>query len=123
MTTNNKCHPRILSAGTIYMMVSFEQGVRRTMSRTNGVTTVEHEKGLHARPASVFVQTASEFEAEIEVVNAEGEAADAKSSIGVISLGVEPGDRIEITAQGDDAGRAVDRLVALVENGFELNGE
>ncbi|PSP60052.1 HPr family phosphocarrier protein [Halobacteriales archaeon SW_10_66_29] len=93
------------------------------MSRTSGVTTVEHEKGLHARPASVFVQTASEFEAEIEVVNAEGEAADAKSSIGVISLGVEPGDRIEITAQGDDAGRAVDRLVALVENGFELNGE
>ncbi|PSQ49150.1 hypothetical protein BRD19_04735 [Halobacteriales archaeon SW_7_65_23] len=71
MTTNNKCHPRILPAGTIYMMVSFEQGVRRTMSRTNGVTTVEHEKGLHARPASVFVQTASEFEAEIEVVNGE----------------------------------------------------
>ena len=123
MTTNNKCHPRILPAGTIYMMVSFERGVRRTMSRTSGVTTVEHEKGLHARPASVFVQTASEFEAEIEVVNAEGEAADAKSSIGVISLGVEPGDRIEITAQGDDAGRAVDRLVALVENGFELNGK
>ena len=91
------------------------------MTTASGVTTVEHEKGLHARPASVFVRTASEFEADVQVANAEGNTADAKSSIGVISLGVEPGDRIEITADGADAHRAVDRLVTLVEHDFETD--
>jgi len=90
------------------------------MTTASGVTTVEHEKGLHARPASVFVQTASEFEADVSVAKADrGETADAKSSIGVIALGVEPGDRIEITAEGADADRAVARLVELVESDFE----
>ena len=93
------------------------------MTTTSGITTVEHEKGLHARPASVFVQTASGFEADVQVANLEGDTADAKSSIGVISLGVESGDRIEITADGADADRAVDRLVELVDRDFETNGE
>jgi len=97
--------------------------VTTAMTTASGVTTVEHEKGLHARPASVFVQTASEFEADVQVANPEGETADATSSIGVISLGVESGDRIEITADGTDADRAVDRLVTLVESDFETDGE
>jgi phosphocarrier protein len=93
------------------------------MTTASGVTTVEHEKGLHARPASVFVQTASEFDADVRVAKPGGDDADAESSIGVISLGVEPGDRIEITAEGDDADRAVARLVELVESDFESNGD
>lgn len=93
------------------------------MTEASSVTTVEHEKGLHARPASVFVQTASEFEADVRVANPDGDTADATSSIGVISLGVEPGDSIEITADGADARRAVDRLVTLVESDFETDDE
>lgn len=89
------------------------------MSRASGRVTVSHEKGLHARPASVFVQTASEFDCEIEVGRPDGDAADAKSSIGVIALGVEPGDEIHITAEGDDSEAAVARLVDLVESDFE----
>jgi len=92
------------------------------MTSASSAVTVEHDKGLHARPASVFVQTASEFEAEVRVANPEGDTADATSSIGVISLGVEPGDRIEITADGTDADRAVERLVTLVERDFETDG-
>jgi len=84
---------------------------------TSAETTVEHEKGLHARPASVFVQTASGFEADVRVRTRNGDReANAKSSLGVMSLGVEPGERIEIVADGDEA---VERLVTLVENDFE----
>lgn len=97
--------------------------MQRYMSNASGITTVEHEKGLHARPASKFVQTASAFEAEVRVAkHGEDGDANAKSSIDVISLGVEPGDTIEIFAEGADAGAAVDRLVALVKNDFEIDG-
>lgn len=90
------------------------------MATATGTTTVEHEKGLHARPASVFVQTASGFDSDIEVSKPGGtDVADAQSSIGVIALGVEPGDTIRIAADGPDAEQAVERLVQLVENDFE----
>jgi len=92
------------------------------MTKVTSSVTLEHEKGLHARPASVFVRTASDFDADVSVSKSDGEStADAKSSIDVISLGVESGDEIEITAEGMDAHQAVDRLVELVEADFELD--
>ena len=92
------------------------------MTKVTSSVTLEHEKGLHARPTSVFVRTASDFDADVSVSKSDGEStADAKSSIGVISLSVESGDEIEITAEGMDAHQAVDRLVELVEADFELN--
>jgi phosphocarrier protein len=82
--------------------------------------TIEHEKGLHARPASLFVRTASEFDCEIEVGAADAEErVNAKSSIRVMSLGIESGDEIVIVADGDNSERAVERLVTLVEDDFE----
>jgi len=90
------------------------------MPSVERTTTIEHEKGLHARPASAFVQTASEFDSEITVSRRDGGAdADAKSSISVMSLGVEAGEAIVISADGPDAERAVDRLVELVDRDFE----
>lgn len=92
------------------------------MTKVTSSVTLEHEKGLHARPASVFVRTASDFNADVSVSKSDSEStADAKSSIGVISLSVESGDEIEITAEGMDAHQAVDRLVELVEADFELD--
>lgn len=89
------------------------------MSTAAASTTVEHAKGLHARPASLFVQLASKFEAEIKVSKAGGETeANAKSSISVIGLGVESGDEIEVTAEGPDADEAIAALVELVEADF-----
>lgn len=86
--------------------------------------TVEHEKGLHARPASVFVETASGFDADIEVTTDDAdEAANAKSSLAVMSLGVEAGTEITIRSTGPDGEAAVQRLVELVENDFELEEE
>jgi len=81
--------------------------------------TVRHEKGLHARPASVFVKTASAYDEDIEVgVVGDSEAADAKSSLAVMSMGIEAGTDIVIRSDNADA---VESLVTLVENDFELS--
>ncbi|WP_313685796.1 HPr family phosphocarrier protein [Halobellus marinus] len=90
------------------------------MATAEGSVVVHHETGLHARPASKFVQTASQFESEIQI-RKDGEEANAKSSIAVISLGVGPGEEIQITAEGDDSEAAIERLVELVESDFELD--
>jgi phosphocarrier protein len=85
--------------------------------------TVTHEKGLHARPASEFVQMASNFDAEIQVRTEDGREGDAKSSLSVMSLGVEGGDEILIRSDGPDGEEAVSSLVELIEDDFELNVE
>jgi len=75
--------------------------------------------GLHARPASLFVQTARKFKAAIKVRKAGVDrVVDAKSILGVLSLGAEMGDVITITAEGEDAELAVKTLVDLVNNRF-----
>jgi phosphocarrier protein len=89
-----------------------------------GSVTVHHIKGLHARPASVFVNTASEFESEIRVgKTGADELVDAKSSLAIMSLGVEEGDEITITANGADSEQAIKRLITVVEADFELHQE
>jgi phosphotransferase system HPr (HPr) family protein len=81
---------------------------------------VRHRVGLHARPAAVFVQTARRFNADMRVKNmtAGGEAVDAKSILGVLTLGVLQGHEIHITAEGEDAAQAVEGMRALVESNF-----
>lgn len=84
--------------------------------------TLTHEKGLHARPASVFVQTASSYDASIEILN-DGESANAKSSVAILSLNADEGDEITISADGDDEEEAVEALVELVRSDFDLETE
>jgi phosphotransferase system HPr (HPr) family protein len=81
---------------------------------------VTHPVGLHARPAAQFVKTAMGYESEIIVANVtnNGEPVDAKSILGVLTLGVNQGCEIEITAYGNDASSALDALKVLVENNF-----
>ncbi|WP_248518199.1 HPr family phosphocarrier protein [Salinarchaeum laminariae] len=80
------------------------------------IVTVEQEAGLHARPASAFVEAAGEFESEITVGRANGDGAvDAGSMLAVTGLGIERGDAVRLTAEGPDADDALDQLVALLE--------
>ncbi|NDJ51851.1 MAG: HPr family phosphocarrier protein [Chloroflexi bacterium] len=81
---------------------------------------IENEAGLHARPASLFVQTASQFDSDIQVSNVTRETAarDAKSAIGVMTLGVAQGHVVRITADGEDAEQAIEALRALIEGHF-----
>jgi phosphoenolpyruvate-protein phosphotransferase/dihydroxyacetone kinase phosphotransfer subunit len=73
--------------------------------------------GLHARPASLFVQTAGRFQAIIQVLG-RGRHADAKSIMGVLSLGARQGDVIILRVTGTDAEAAVAALSELVRADF-----
>lgn len=81
--------------------------------------TVEiiNELGLHARPAALFVQQASKFNADIKVVK-DDRVADGKSILDIMMLTARKGSNISIKADGDDAQAAVKALSHLVKNGF-----
>ena len=78
---------------------------------------VQNQVGLHARPATFFIQKANEFKSSIWVEKDE-RRVNAKSQLGVLSLGIVGGTSIDIIADGSDEQEAVDSLVALVESGF-----
>lgn len=78
---------------------------------------VRNQVGLHARPATFFIQKANEFKATIWVEKEE-RRVNAKSLLGVLSLGITGGTTIKISADGSDEKEAVDGLVNLVESGF-----
>ena len=78
---------------------------------------IQNEVGLHARPATYFIQKANSFRSSIWVENSD-KRANAKSLLGVLSLGISKGDIITILADGSDETEAVDALVSLVLGGF-----
>ena len=78
---------------------------------------VQNQVGLHARPATFFIQKANEFKSSIWVEKDE-RRVNAKALLGVLSLGIMGGTDIKIMAGGSDEEEAVDALVALVESGF-----
>ena len=77
--------------------------------------TVENQVGLHARPATFFIQKANEYKSSIWVEKEE-RRVNAKSLLGVLSLGIVGG--TTILADGADEQAAVDGLVKLVSSGF-----
>lgn len=78
---------------------------------------VNHKVGLHARPAAVFVKAANKFTSDIQVTK-EDRTINAKSILSVLTLGVNQGTEITINAEGEDAGAALQELVALIEDNF-----
>jgi len=80
--------------------------------------TIMNETGLHARPAQLFIQRAGEFQSDIKVKKEDGSEGDAKSILGMMSLGLTKGTKITIEASGDDEEQAVAALAELVEQGF-----
>ncbi len=79
--------------------------------------TVQNQVGLHARPATFFIQKANEFKSSIWVEKEE-RRVNAKSLLGVLSLGIVGGTNIKIIADGADEQDSVENLVQLVESGF-----
>ena len=78
---------------------------------------VQNQVGLHARPATFFIQKANEYKSNIWVEN-DNRRVNAKSLLGVLSLGIVGGTTIKIIADGNDEAAAVDGLVQLVASGF-----
>ncbi len=84
---------------------------------TEATMTIENKTGIHARPASIFVQTASKFKSKVQI-KAKGKTVDAKSILMIMSMGLVKGTEITIIADGPDEGDAVKALQDLVESKF-----
>ena len=78
---------------------------------------VQNQVGLHARPATFFIQRANEFKSSIWVEKEE-RRANAKSLLGVLSLGIKGGTTIKIVADGVDEEIAMAKLEELIVSGF-----
>ena len=74
---------------------------------------VKNPTGLHARPAALFIQTASKFKSDITITKGDREV-DARSMLGILTLTARQGDIITLKANGDDAQEAVAALTYLV---------
>ena len=83
--------------------------------------TIRNATGLHARPASEFINCAKKFQCTLKIRRKEGPAAksdNAKSMITLLTLALSCGELVEIVGDGADEVEAVEALVALIEGGF-----
>ena len=78
---------------------------------------VQNQVGLHARPATFFIQKANEYKSSIWIEKDE-RRVNAKSLLGVLSLGITKGINITIMAEGSDEEKAVTELVSLISSNF-----
>ena len=80
--------------------------------------TINNQVGLHARPATFFIQKANEFKCSIWVEKDE-RRVNAKSLLGVLSLGIVKGTTINLIADGVDEKEAVEALIELLNSNFD----
>lgn len=81
---------------------------------------IRNEHGLHARPGTLLVNTIKQFSSEITVINLDGtgKAANGRSLMKVIALGVKKGNRLRFTAQGEDAAEALTAIGSAIDSGL-----
>jgi phosphocarrier protein HPr len=75
--------------------------------------TIASAHGLHARPASLFVQAVTGSGLPVQLVKGD-KSINAGSILGVISLGIEHGDEVTLSAEGDNAETVLDELAAFL---------
>ena len=88
------------------------------MSEANRTVEIVNKRGLHARASAKFVKLAATFDAEVRV-SKDGQTVDARSIMGLMMLAAAPGCCIDIVAEGEQAGEAVDALAGLVAARFD----
>ena len=81
------------------------------------IIQIENKLGLHARPALLFVNTASKFKADVYLGRDDHEV-NGKSIMGVMMLAAEMGSKLTITVKGDDEKEAIKALIELIKNKF-----
>lgn len=79
---------------------------------------VNNKLGIHARPASLFVKTASSFSSSI-YVEKDGERVNGKSIMGLMMLAAGPGSRLTLIAEGNDSAKAMAELEKLIQRKFD----
>jgi phosphocarrier protein HPr len=80
--------------------------------------TIASAHGLHARPASLFVQAVTASGLAVELTKGE-KTLNAASILGVISLGIDHGDQVTLRAEGDDADKVLEQLAELLATDFD----
>ena len=80
--------------------------------------TIQNNVGLHARPATFFIQKANSYKASVWVEK-DDRRVNAKSLLGVLSLGIVKGMTVTLIADGADETEALDGLTELIATGFE----
>ena len=80
--------------------------------------TVTNRAGIHARPAAMIVQTASRFESKV-ILGKDNEEINAKSIMGIITLGAGFDTELTMRVEGSDEQEAADALANLFENRFQ----
>jgi phosphocarrier protein len=83
------------------------------MAVVKRTVTVLHRQGLHARPASVFVEIANRFSSRVTVKKGR-RSVDGKSIMGLLTLAAKQGSRISIVVDGPDAAAALEQLARVV---------
>ncbi|PZE26461.1 MULTISPECIES: HPr family phosphocarrier protein [unclassified Curtobacterium] len=84
------------------------------MSEATRTVTVASGSGLHARPASLFVQNVTASGHQVTIAKGD-KSANAGSILGLLGLGVENGDEVTLTVTGDDADATADALVTFLQ--------
>lgn len=96
------------------------------------IVTICNKKGLHARAAAKFVKCADQFKADVrvkrlhdpaqqELLQSDDQSVSAKSILGLMMLGAQPGVELELVASGEEAQAALDAIEALIQARFEEN--
>jgi phosphocarrier protein HPr len=96
-------------------------GAKKVVEKTLAVTqemVVTNKLGIHARPAAMFVKTASRYGCSV-LVEKDGETINGKSIMGLMMLAAGPGSKIKVHAEGTDAALALHELDALVRRKFD----
>lgn len=78
------------------------------------VFTIIDEAGVHARPATLLIQTATRFKSDI-TIEYKGRSVNLKSIMGVMSLGITQGAQVKITASGEDETGALTAITDTME--------
>lgn len=81
--------------------------------------TIASSVGLHARPASLFVQEATALGVPVTIGKEGKKPVDARSMLGVMTLGAKHGEVVTLTAEGEGADEALDKLAALLEQDLD----
>lgn len=82
------------------------------------IIVIKNKLGLHARPASIFVQTANKFESDISIRKGNQEV-NGKSIMGIMMLAAGKGSKVQITANGQDAELAMEELANILLSNLE----
>ncbi len=85
----------------------------------SGIFVVKNDRGLHTRPCTELVKCAAGFKSQVRLCYQKSEV-NAKSLLGILMLAASKGAKIAVAADGEDAQEAVDSIILLARNNFNI---